>query len=92
MKKITYFYEKECPYCAKANRLIDELISENPEYAQVEMERIEEGEHPEIIANYDYYSVPCTFIGNDKQFEAYLFIPDAEIKEGFRKTFEEALR
>ena len=91
MKKVTLFYLEGCPYCRKAFAFLDDLRAENEEYEAVEIEMIEEEEHPEIIANYDYYAVPCFYIGEDKIFEAYSMIPDAELREGVRSVLDEAL-
>ena len=49
MKKITYFHLNSCPYCKNANKAIEELRAENPEYNNIEIDMIEENEHPEII-------------------------------------------
>ena len=46
--KITYFYLASCPHCRRCNTLIDEIVSENPKYAAVEFERIEESQNPSI--------------------------------------------
>ena len=48
MKKITYFYLKTCPYCRQADRLLEEARAKRPELAQVEIEKIEETERPDI--------------------------------------------
>ena len=32
MKEITYFMMDVCPYCKKAQALMDELMKEHPEY------------------------------------------------------------
>lgn len=66
MKKITMFHITECKYCDFARQAIAELIKEYPEYANVEIEMINEDEHPEIIENYDYWAVPSLFIDHDK--------------------------
>ena len=91
MKKVTLFHLAGCPYCVMGMQAMDELTSENPAYAEVPVEWIEEGEHPEIIANYDYYATPCTFIGNEKIFEAKLFMPYEEIKDGLKRTLDAAM-
>lgn len=52
---------------------------------------INEDEHPEIIENYDYWSVPSLFIGKEKIFEAALFMPYETIKEGVKLAFDKAL-
>lgn len=62
MKKILYFYLKGCPHCAKADRLLAELQSENPAYAGLTIERVEESEQPALAEQYDYYYVPCLWV------------------------------
>ena len=52
---------------------------------------INENEHPEIIENYDYWSVPSLFIGHDKVFEAALFMPYEIVKDGVKLAFDKAL-
>jgi len=90
MKKITYFHLNSCPYCKNANKAIEELRAENPEYNNIEIDMIEENEHPEIIEKYDYHAVPCMWIGNQKIYEAHLFEKYDECKEQVRKVFEAA--
>ena len=91
MKKLTMFYLKECPYCQKTFSYIDELKDDNEEYEAIEIDMIEEEEHPEIIGNYNYQAVPCFYFGNDKAFEAYFMIPDSELREGVKKVLDEAI-
>ena len=91
MKKITMFYLNECPFCKKAFEFMDELKAENKDYEAVEIDMIEEEEHPEIIANYDYHAVPCFFLGDEKLFEAYFMIPDAELREGVKNALDAAM-
>ena len=74
MKKITYFHLNSCPYCKNANKAIEELRAENPEY----------------IEKYDYHAVPCMWIGDQKIYEAHLFEKYDECKEQVRKVFEAA--
>lgn len=69
MKKLTYFHLKFCPYCLKANQWLKELIDENPEYAAIEIEWIEESKQPQISEQYDYYYVPTFFQGKHKLHE-----------------------
>lgn len=91
MKKVICFHLSECPYCHQAQRAIDELIAEDPAYGTVEVEWIEENEHPEIIARYDYQATPSMFIGNEKLYEAYLFEPYEECKLHVRSVLDRAL-
>lgn len=51
MKKITMFYLDGCPYCRNARKAIEELKNENPSFANIEIDMIEESEHPEISDN-----------------------------------------
>ena len=91
MKKITMFHIDECKYCDFAKQAIAELRAENPEYEKVVIDMINEDEHPEIIENYDYWSVPSLFIGKEKIFEAALFMPYETVRDGVRLAFDRAL-
>ena len=64
--KLTYFYLKSCPYCRRADEMIARLMQEEPAFREVETEKIEETEHPEIAETYDYWYVPCFFLGKEK--------------------------
>lgn len=70
MEKLTLFYLEDCPYCHNARKALKELIKDNPEYAQVDVEWIEESRQPEISAQYDYYYVPTIFADKKKLYEA----------------------
>lgn len=69
MKEITYFYLAGCPHCKRADQLIADLIRENPEFAQISIKKIEESENPTLADSYDYYYVPCLWIGDEKLHE-----------------------
>lgn len=92
MKKILCFYLETCPYCVQAKKALDELISENPEYGKVEVEWIEENEHPEIIDNYDYFATPSMFVDDQKIYEAHLFETYEECKGHVKEALEAALK
>lgn len=70
MKKLTFIYLKGCPYCMKAMKAFDALLSTNEEYKKVEIDAVKEGENPDRIATLDYYRVPTYYIGDEKLFEA----------------------
>lgn len=91
MRKITMFHIEDCRYCDFAKKAIEELRAENPAYKEVEIEMINENEHPEIIENYDYWSVPSLFIDKEKIFEAALFMPYETVKDGVKLAFDRAL-
>lgn len=87
-KTITFFYLEGCPYCRNANRAIEELVREKPEYADVEIRRINENDPPAGISGYDHYYVPSMFIGREKIYEAHPGQQYEEIKESVRRVFE----
>ena len=63
MQKVTMFTMAGCPYCRAAHRWMEELMQEYPEYNDIELEIIDETEHPDIADRYDYYSPPTTSAG-----------------------------
>ena len=91
MKKVTFFYIDGCPYCKQAEKALTELIAENPEYAEVEFERIDEIAHPEIADEYDYMATPCMFIGQEKIYESHFGEKAEEAKENVRRVLDSAL-
>ena len=50
MKKIDYFYLKGCPYCKKADEMLEQLMEENPQYKKLEIYRIEESTNMEYCS------------------------------------------
>ena len=54
MKPVKLFYLKNCPFCRKALRYIDEAKAAHPELAAVSIELIEESEQPAVADGYDY--------------------------------------
>ena len=70
MKKITLFYLSDCPYCHNARKALEELKKENPAYEKIEIDWIEDSEHPEVAEKYDYYYVPTMYVENRKLYEA----------------------
>ena len=85
MKKITMFYFPSCPYCQKAIGYESELRAENPAYAALEIERIDEQKQPALADQYDYYYVPTYYVGETKLHEG------AANKEDVRAVFDAAL-
>jgi len=86
MKEITYFYLAGCPFCRAADRMIDELASENPEFAKIPVKKIEERENAALANQYDYFYVPCLWIENKKLHEG------AATKQKLRSVLEEAIK
>ena len=92
MKKITMIKMQGCPYCAKAAEAIEELRAEQPAYAAVEIEIIDENEQPELAKAYakDYYYVPSLFIEGKKYYEAQPGHDYATIHAEVEKAFAAA--
>jgi glutaredoxin len=80
------FYLRNCPHCKKAIILLEMLQKDNPEYAKIEVEQVEESENKELASSYDYYLVPSFFIGKRKVFEGSMK------KEDVKKVLDEYLK
>ena len=91
MKKVLAFRLEGCPYCAQAMKAVKELVAESENYASVAIDWVEENEHPEISAKYDYYYVPTMFIDNKKVYEAQRGESYEECKESVKRVLEEAI-
>lgn len=87
-KKVTAFFLEGCPYCRQAKEAVKELSAE---YSSVNIEWIEENQHPEISAQYDYYYVPAMFVDGVKVYEARRGEKYEECKENVKRVFEAAL-
>ncbi len=86
MAKLTYFYLPGCPHCRLANRCIEELVNEDERFKGVEIERIDESAQKALAAKYDYWYVPCFYMGQEKIHEGH-----AE-KTDVKKVLEQALK
>ena len=71
MSKLTYFYLPSCPHCRLAARCIEELCAEDSRYKDVEIERIDESAEKALAAKYDYWYVPCFYMGDQKIHEGH---------------------
>ena len=91
MREIELFYLKDCPYCRNAKRAIDELTAENPAYADIQIDWIEEREQPEIAEARDYYSVPAIFWRGEKLYEAHFTHSYDVIRQNIRAAFDKVL-
>ena len=63
MKPVKLFYLKNCPFCKKALRYIEEARAAHPELAAVGIEMIEESA---LADTFDYYYVPTFYVGGVK--------------------------
>ncbi|MDO4792935.1 MAG: thioredoxin family protein [Filifactor alocis] len=87
MKPVYMLITDWCPHCKKAKEWMKELVEENPEYAKVEIEIIDEEKTPEKIKehNFNYYYVPTYYVEGDKVHEG---VPTKEI---VKSVYEKAL-
>lgn len=85
MKKITMFTLKTCPFCLQALGFMDALFAENPKYLALEIENIDENEHPDISDRHDYYYVPTYYVDGVKLHEG------AANLDSVRRVFDAAL-
>ncbi len=86
MKNVKLFYLKNCPFCKKAMRYIEEAKASNPELAAIEIEMIEESEQPQVADKFDYYYVPTFYVDGEKVHEGGIF-PD-EVEAVLRKALD----
>ena len=86
MKRIQLFYLKNCPFCKKAFRYIEEAKAAHPELQSLQIERIEESEEPALADQYDYYYVPTFYIDGVKVHEGGIY-PE-EVEPLLRKALE----
>ena len=86
MEKLTYFYLKGCPYCKQADKYLNELFDENPDYKKIVIDKIEETEQKALADSYDYYFVPTFYMAKTKLFEG------AANKEDIKAVLEKALK
>lgn len=86
MKEITYFHLQGCPYCHQADRLIEEMCKEDPRYAAIKINKVEERKERELANSYDYFYVPCLWLGKTKLHEGPV------TKDNLRKAFDIVLK
>lgn len=86
MKNVKLFYLKQCPFCKKALRYIEDLKSKYEELAQIEIEMIEESEQKDLADSFDYYYVPTFYVDGEKVHEGGIY-PE-EVEQVLRKALE----
>lgn len=69
MKEVLMMLLPDCPYCRQAERMLSQLMEEEPRYRQVDIRRVDESAQPEFAATLDYYYVPTFFVGGEKLME-----------------------
>ena len=86
MKEVKLFYLRECPFCKKALRYIEQAKAKHSELADIKIEMIEESEQAALADKYDYYYVPTFYIAGEKVHEGGIF-PD-EVEQILRQALE----
>ena len=89
--KIDLFYLTTCPYCINAWKALDELRQEDPAYAQIEVNAIEESGVSEFPSWADYYYVPTVFFHQKKLYEAQPGQDLETIKANLKRALDEVL-
>lgn len=69
MQKLTFFLMPGCPHCKRAEQWLEELCEQNPSYREIEIERVDETREKERAEQYDYFYVPCFYLGEEKLHE-----------------------
>ena len=69
MQKLTFFLMPTCPHCKRAEAWLAELCEQNPSYREIEIERVDETREKERAEQYDYFYVPCFYLGKEKLHE-----------------------
>lgn len=84
MRELKMFILGGCPHCRRADEMIASLLAAHPEYKDVPLVKIDERKEPETADKYDYYYVPCFFVGDKKIAEG---VPT---EENIAKAFDAA--
>ncbi len=75
-----------CPHCRRAFKILDELKANNPEYAKIHMEYIDENKDVKAANAHDYYYVPTFYMDEVKLHEG---VPTVEKIE---RVLKEAIK
>jgi len=76
--KLTLFILRDCPFCKRALKYIDELKEEHPEFKSIELDIIDEQEQKALADSYDYYYVPTFYLGGKKLHEGGIYKNEVE--------------
>jgi glutaredoxin len=69
MKQVLYFYMEGCPYCRQTDRWMRDVLQEHPEYADVEIRKVDEQRERAFADSFDYYYVPTYYVDGVKVHE-----------------------
>ena len=75
MKDVLMMILPLCPHCCRADRMLRELMEENPAYRDIPIRRVDESVEVEFANSLDYYFVPTFYVDGEKLMEG---IPTVE--------------
>ena len=78
MAKLTLFHLERCPYCIQARQYLRELQDQDPRYASVTIDLIDERKNKALADAHDYYLVPTFYLGSQKLVEGILTKADVQ--------------
>jgi len=85
MKEILFMMLPGCPHCRRADKMLQELMEENPAYGAIPIRRVDESVEKDFADSLDYYFVPTFYVDGEKLMEG---VPQ---KETVRAVLERAL-
>lgn len=86
MKEVLMMILPLCPHCRRADKMLEELMEENPAYRDIPIRRVDESVEVEFANSLDYYFVPTFYVAGEKLMEG---IPTREkIKAVLDKALE----
>ena len=85
MEDFRLFILPDCPYCRRVLAWQEELLAAQPLYRPLAPRIADESRQKELTQGFDYYYVPCYFMGDKKLHEG------ACTKEKIRKVLDTAL-
>ena len=90
MTELLMFFQPGCPYCKMADRLLEELRRERPEYAMAPIRRVNELTERAFADSYDYWNVPCFFAGDKKLYETKSGTGETEMRRELARLLKES--
>ncbi len=92
MKEILGFHLHHCPYCHNAFKAIEELKAENPAFADITINWVEDQDAVELFKTHPYEYYPNLWFDLDKQYEAHPGETYEETKSYIKAVFEKAIK
>jgi len=86
MKNITIFKLKYCGYCRRALEYVEEIKALHPEYNNLTITLIDEGDQYQIAKKYDYFYVPTFYIDEQKVHEGA--VTSEQVQDILKRAFE----